>query len=218
MLTLDSKFSEYIDALKAVNACDEVMAFHDKMLDEKPDLTVGDVYKVFQADTTFQDAWCEWAMRLIGKDLGEDVRAIIIDKIKTPMTCLRLAYRCPFLSETEIGSLRSKYEGQGDDVAKAVICLDAIVKSREFNLVRVEAVATCKSVTDAKSLIESKTDVVTTVSADKAVKSADEIKKILETERTKVTLATNEVMRSQGFVDDKGIGSVSVFESWLEGV
>ena len=217
MLTLDSKFADYIGVLKAAGACEEVMSFHDKMLDEKPDLTVGDVYKVFQADTTFQDAWCEWAMRLIGKDLGEDVRAIIIDKIKDPMTCLKLAYKCPFFSEGEKSLLRSKYEGQSADIAKATICIEAIQKSREFNAVRVEAVTTCKSVTEAKSLIEAKTDVVTTVSADSAVKSADEIKKILESERTKVTLATNEVMKSQGFVDEKGHGSVSVFEAWLGG-
>jgi hypothetical protein len=218
MLTLKSKFADYIGILKAAGACEEVMSFHDKMLAEKPDLTVGDVYKVFQADPKFEDAWCAWAMQLIGKDLGEDVRAIIIEKIKDPMTCLRLAYKCQFLSETEIGLLKAKYEGQGEEIAKAVICLDAIVKSREFNAVRVEAVTTCKSVTEAKSLIELKTDVVTTVSADSAVKSADEIKKILEAERTKVTLATNEVMRSQGFVNADGIGSVSIFESWLEGV
>jgi hypothetical protein len=217
MLTLDSKFADYIGVLKAAGACEEVMSFHDKMLAEKPDLTVGDVYKVFQADATFQDAWCGWAMQLIGKDLGEDVRAIIIDKIKSPMVCLKLAYRCPFLSEDEVLLLKAKYESQGDDVARAIICLDAILKSREFNLVRVEAVTTCKSITEAKTLIKAKTDVVTTVSADSAVKSADEIKKILETDRTKVTLATNEVMRSQGFVDEKGNGSVSVFESWLEG-
>jgi hypothetical protein len=218
MLTLKSKFADYIGILKAAGACEEVMSFHDKMLAEKPKLTVGDVYAVFKADPKFEDAWCAWAMQLIGKELGEDVRAIIIEKIKDPMTCLRLAYKCPFLSAAEIALLKAKYEGQGKDVARAVICLDSIVKSREFNAVRVEAVTTCKSVTEAKSLIELKTDVVTSVSADSAVKSADEIKKILEAERTKVTLATNEVMRSQGFVDEKGNGSVSVFESWLEGV
>jgi hypothetical protein len=218
MLTLKSKFADYIGVLKAAGACEEVMSFHDKMLAEKPDLTVGDVYAVFKADPKFEDAWCAWAMQLIGKELGEDVRAIIIEKIKDPMTCLRLAYKCPFLSAAEIALLKAKYEGQGEEIAKAVICLDAIVKSREFNAVRVEAVTTCKSVTEAKSLIELKTDVVTSVSADSAVKSADEIKKILETERTKITLATNEVMRSQGFVNADGVGSVAVFESWLEGV
>jgi hypothetical protein len=218
MLTLKSKFADYIGVLKAAGACEEVMSFHDKMLAEDPKLTVGDVYAVFKADPKFEDAWCAWAMQLIGKELGEDVRAIIIEKIKDPMTCLRLAYKCPFLSEAEKLLLKSKYEGQGEDIAKAVICLDAIQKNREFNAVRVEAVTTCKSVTEAKSLIELKTDVVTSVSADSAVKSADEIKKILETERTKITLATNEVMRSQGFVNADGVGSVAVFESWLEGV
>lgn len=54
MLTLDSKFSEYIGVLKAANACEEVMSFHDKMLAENPKLTVGDVYKVFYADPMVQ--------------------------------------------------------------------------------------------------------------------------------------------------------------------
>jgi hypothetical protein len=131
------------------------------------------------------------------------------------MKCLKLSLKCPFLTEDESTLLKAKYEGQGEEIAKAVICLDAIQKSREFNAVRVEAVTTCKSVTEAKSLIETKTDVVTTVSVDSSVKSAEELKKILESDRAKVTLATNEVMRSQGFVDGKGEGSVSAFEEWF---
>jgi hypothetical protein len=72
-------------------------------------------------------------------------------------------------------------------------------KQREFNKARVEAYTTCKSVTEAKTLIESKTGVATTITADSAVKTADSIKSTLEAERTKMTLAMYDVIHQQGF-------------------
>jgi hypothetical protein len=218
MLTLKSKFSDYVEALRKAGACADVVAIHDEMLKKNPDLTVGDVYKGFSDDPNFEDGWAYWVLELMGKELDVKIREIAINKIKDPFMCLRLAYQCPYFSESEILLLKSKYDAENADIAKAIICLDAIVKSREFNLVRAEAVTTCKSVTEAKTLIETKIGVATTISADSVEKSPDAIKTALETERTKITLATNEVMRSQGFVDEKGSGSVSVFESWLEGV
>jgi len=224
MLTLESKFAEFIALCVKNGACANTGEAIPVM--EKADTGVGmpkggtcaEGFALYRDGKEFPESWAEWVLEKVGKEMDEKCRTFFIAKLKDPKVCLKLAYRCPFLSETEKALLREKYEGQGEEIAKAVICLDAIVKSREFNAVRVEAVTTCKSVTEAKSLIELKTDVVTSVSADSAVKSADEIKKILEAERTKVTLATNEVMRSQGFVDGNGNGSVSVFESWLEGV
>lgn len=223
MLTLDSKFSEFIALCVNNGACANTGEAIPVM--EKADTGVGmpkggtcaEGFALYRDGKEFPESWSPWVLEKVGKEMDEKCRAFFIAKIKDPMMCLKLYYECAFFSEAEKLLLRAKYEGQGEDVAKAVICCDAIVKSREFNAVRVEAVTTCKSITEAKSLIEAKTDVVTTVSADSAVKSADEIKNILEPERTKVTLATNEVMKSQGFVDGNGNGSVSVFESWLEG-
>lgn len=214
MLTLESKFADYFNLIKGI-ACEDAVAPQSKIASEK---TIGEVFAEYRDDPNFNEGWAVWCLEEMGKELGSDIRLMIIKKMKDPMKCLKLVTRCPFLTEDEVLLLKAKYEGQGEDIAKAIICLDAIQKSREFNAVRVEAVTTCQSITKAKSLIETKTDVVMTVSADSAVKSAEEIKKILEAERTKVTLATNEVMRSQGFVDADGVGSVSVFESWLGGV
>ena len=223
MLTLESKFSEFIALCVKNGACSDkgeavpVMEEADKGVGMPVAGTCAEGFTLYRDNEKFPSAWAEWVLEKVGKEMDEKCRAFFIAKLKDPITCLKLVYRCPFLSEAEVLLLKSKYEGQGEDIAKAVICCDAIQKSRAFNAVRVEAVTTCKSVTKAKSLIEAKTDVVTTVSADSAVKSANEIKKILETERTKVTLATQEVMKSQGFVDEKGNGSVSVFEAWLGG-
>ena len=223
MLTLKSPFKDFIELCRKAGACADageaipVMEYANKGNGMKADGTCVDGFKLYLDDPKFPEGWAEWVLDKVGKELDEKCRKFFIDKIKDPMLCLKLAYQCSFLSEAEKLLLRVKYEGQSADIAKAVICIEAIQKNREFNLVRVEAVTTCTSVTEAKSLIESKTDVVTTVSADTAVKSSDELKKILEAERTKITLATNEVMRSQGFVDEKGVGSVSVFEAWLGG-
>ena len=84
------------------------------------------------------------------------------------------------------------------DIDRLLACRAAVDKNREFNKVRVEAYTTCKSVTEAKTLIESKVG-ATTISADTAVKSADSIKSTLEAERTKMTLAMYDVLREQGF-------------------
>jgi len=223
MLTLDSKFSEFIALCVKNGACSDkgeavpVMEEADKGVGMPKGGTCAEGFALYRDGKEFPESWSPWVLEKVGKEMDEKCRAFFIAKLKDPMTCLRLVYRCPFFSEAEKSLLRTKYDGQGEEIAKAIICLDAIVKSREFNSVRIEAVTTCKSVTEAKSLIESKTDVVTTVSADSAVKSSGELKEILESERTKVTLATNEVMRGQGFVDGNGNGSVSVFEAWLGG-
>ena len=215
MLTLKSKFADYIGVLKAAGACEEVMSFHDKMLKEKPDLLVGDVYAVFQKDDTFEDAWCMWAFKLIGHELDSVLRRIIIDKIRQPYAALILYFDC-LLSADEKTALRDKFDGV-EEVAKAVVCVDAILKSREFNAVRAEAVATCKSITEAKTLIEASV-VATSITASADTKSSSEIKSVLETERTKMTEALKQVMKEQGFVDGNGDGSVSVFDEWLHKV
>ena len=224
MLTLKSKFADFISLCVKKGACANageaipVMEKADTGIGMPKGGTCAEGFALYRDGKEFPESWASWVLEKVGKEMDEKCRAFFIAKLKDPMVCLKLAYKCPFLSVEEIGFLRAKYEGQSADITKAIICIDAIAKSRAFNAVRVEAVTTCKSVTEAKSLIEAKTDVVTTVSADSAVKSADEIKNILEDERTKVTLATNEVMRSQGFVNADGVGSVSVFESWLGGV
>jgi hypothetical protein len=205
MLTLKSKFADYFALIKGI-ACEDAVNPQSKIAS---DLTIGEVFAGYRDDPNFNEGWAVWCLETVGLELGEDIRLMIINKMKSPMKCLKLSLKCPFLSEKESTLLKGKYEGD-KDVARTVICLEAIQKNREFNLVRVEAVASCTSVTDAKSLIESKTDVVTSVSADTTVKSSIELKEILESERAKMTEATKQVIVEQGF------GGVAEFESWFE--
>ena len=214
-ITMESDFIEYVTALKKAGACTEVVAVHDKMLEENPKLKVSDVYKIFCDGV--DESWPFWALKIIGSEMDESFRtAIITDLIKSPMLCFKLSRECNFLTQTELLLLESKY-GQDSNVIKTLLCLDAIQKNQEFNTVRVEAYTTCKSITEAKTLLDTKTSFATALSADTAVKSSDELKKILESERTKVTIATNLVMKEQGFVDADGNGSPVVFNAWYEG-
>lgn len=204
MLTLESKFADYFKLIQGI-ACEDAVAPQSKIESGK---TIGEVFAGYRDDPNFEEGWGVWCLETVGMELGEDIRLMIINKIKSPMKCFKLSLKCPFLSEKESTLLKGKYEGD-KDVARALICLEAIQKNREFNAVRVEAVTSCKTVSEVKTLIEA-TGVTTSLSADTAEKSSGDLKNILEPERAKMTEATKKVIVEQGF------GGVAVFESWFE--
>ena len=207
MLTLKSKFSEYFDLIKGI-ACDDAVAPQSELLAKNPDLTIGDVFSVYRDDPEFDEGWGAWCLEEMGKELGSDIRLMIINKIKSPLKCFKLSLKCPFLSEKEITLLKGKYEGD-KDVTRAMICLEAIQKNRDFNTVRVNSISTCKTVLEAKTLIES-AGYTTALSVDTAEKSSDDLKNTLEIERAKITEATKQVIVGQGF------GGVAEFYAWFE--
>ena len=204
MLTLESKFADYFALIKGI-ACEDAVAPQSKI---KEGLTIGEVFAGYRDDPNFEEGWGVWCLETVGMELGEDIRLMIINKIKSPMKCFKLSLKCPFLSEKESTLLKGKYEGD-KDVARALVCLEAIQKNREFNAVRADAVTSCKTVSEVKTLIEA-TGVTTSLSADTAEKSSGDLKNILEPERAKMTEATKKVIVEQGF------GGVAVFESWFE--
>lgn len=85
------------------------------------------------------------------------------------------------------------------DIDRLLICREIIDKHRAFNAARIEALSTSKSVEEAKTIIESKIGVATTITTDSAAKSTNDIKSILEDERTKYTLEMYDILRQQGF-------------------
>ena len=204
MLTLESKFADYFNLIKGI-ACEDAVAPQSKIA---PDKTIGEVFAEYRDDPNFEDGWGAWCLEEMGKELGSDIRLMIINKIKSPLKCFKLFLKCPFLSEKEITLLKGKYEGD-KDVARAVICLEAIQKNRDFNTVRVSSISTCKTVLEAKALIES-AGYTTALSVDTAGKSSDDLKNTLEIERAKITEATKQVIVGQGF------GGVAEFYAWFE--
>ena len=204
MLTLDSRFTEYFNLIKGI-ACEDAVSPQSKI---KSDKTIGEVFSGYRDDPEFDEGWAVWCLEIMGLELGPDIREMIINKIKSPLKCFKLSLKCPFLNEKDITLLQGKYEGD-KDVARAVICLEAIQKNRDFNTVRVSSLTTCKTVLEAKTLIES-AGYTTALSADTDEKSSDDLKKALEIERAKITEATKQVIVGQGF------GGVAEFYAWFE--
>jgi hypothetical protein len=101
------------------------------------------------------------------------------------------------------------------DIDRLLICREAIDKHRAFKLARAKALSTAKTVAEVKTLIESKIAVATTIPVDSSVKPPEEIKEILEEERTKSTLAMYEFLRQQGFESYAAFGKFN-FDMCLE--
>jgi len=95
-----------------------------------------------------------------------------------------------------------------EDIDKILICREAIDKHRAFNQARAKSLTVATSVDEAKALIELKIGVATTITADSALKSTQDIKNILEEERTKSTLEMYATLKEQGFED------YTAFSNW----
>ena len=129
MLTLESKFSEYVEALRNGGACKEVVSIHDAMLAKNPKLTVGDVYKTFCEDPKFNEGWACWALQLIGKEMDVSFRSSIIkDLIKDPMQSLQMLMKCDFLTEKEHMLLKNKYVGKLPTAEKEIADCKVVLK------------------------------------------------------------------------------------------
>lgn len=94
-----------------------------------------------------------------------------------------------------------------EDIERIVICRGIIDKHRAFNKARVEVIETATSIADAKAIIEAKVD-ATAIVSDISVKPIQEIKSIIEEERTKSTLEMYRILKEQGF---ESFGS---FKEW----
>lgn len=129
MLTLESKFSDYVEALRKAGACEPVVAIHDKMVKKNPDLTVGDVYKTFYDDPSLEQGWAYWVLELMGKELDLKIREIAINKLKDPMLCLQLLTKCDFLTEAEHILLKAKYAGKLPTAEKEIRDVVVVLKA-----------------------------------------------------------------------------------------
>lgn len=130
MLTLESKFSDYVKALRNGGACEEVVSIHDEMLIKNPSLMVSDVYKTFCEDPKFNEGWACWALQLIGKEMDVSFRSSIIkDLIHDPMVCLQLLTKLDFLTEAEHTLLKSKYTGKLPTAEKEITDGKVVLKT-----------------------------------------------------------------------------------------
>jgi hypothetical protein len=117
MLTLDSKFSEFIDLCRKAGACaDEgeaipVMEAANKGEGMPAEGTCADGFKLY-LEGKFPEGWASWVLNTVGKEMDDKCRQFFIDKIKEPMSSLQLRTSCDFLTTAEHNLLLSKYQGK----------------------------------------------------------------------------------------------------------
>ena len=118
MLTLESKFSEFIELCRKAGACaDEgeaipVMEDANKGNGMTADGTCADGFALYRDGKEFPESWAEWVLEKVGKEMDEKCRAFFIAKIKNEMSALQVRAKCDFLTTAEHATLLSKYEGK----------------------------------------------------------------------------------------------------------
>ena len=118
MLTLDSKFAEFIALCVKNGACANTGEAIPVM--EKADTGVGmpkggtcaEGFALYRDGKEFPESWAEWVLEKVGKEMDEKCRAFFIAKLKEPMSCLQLLTRCDFFTENEVVLLKGKYTGK----------------------------------------------------------------------------------------------------------
>ena len=115
MLTLKSKFSEFIELCRKAGACADageaipVMEYANKGNGMKADGTCADGFKLFLEDKSMPEGWAIWVLTNVGKDLDEKCRKFFIDKITDVRVAIQLHLDCEYLTDEEDKLLESKF-------------------------------------------------------------------------------------------------------------
>jgi hypothetical protein len=118
MLTLDSKFAEFIALCVKNGACANtgeaipVMEKADTGIGMPKGGTCAEGFTLYRDGKEFPESWASWVLEKVGKEMDEKCRQFFIDKIKNEMVSLQLRKSCNFLTTAEHTTLLSKYEGK----------------------------------------------------------------------------------------------------------
>jgi hypothetical protein len=113
MLTLKSKFSEFVDICTKAGACLEAVEWMNKQLALNKDMTFGEAMKNFVSDEKALEGWASWNIERLGKELGSDAIDGFISKIKNEMSACQIYIKCaPVLTTAQDTTLKAVYEGK----------------------------------------------------------------------------------------------------------
>lgn len=117
MLTLESKFSEFIELCRKAGACSNegeaipVMETANKGEGMPAGGTCGDGFKLYLEDHKFPEGWASWVLNKVGKELDDKCRQFFISKIKDEMSAFQVYLKCaPILTAKEDTTLKAVYE------------------------------------------------------------------------------------------------------------
>jgi hypothetical protein len=136
MLTLDSKFSEFISLCALNGACSgkgdaiPTMEEANKGFGMVADGTCKDGFELY-LNSAFPESWAQWVLENVGKEMDEKCREYFVKKIKEPMGALQILTRVDF-SSAEQTVLKKVYEGKlptaEKEIRDGIVSLKAAVK------------------------------------------------------------------------------------------
>ncbi len=111
MLTLQSKFSEYLTLILGESPCaNQLIPFGS--IAPSQDLTVDEAFDILDKENTLPEAWIVWTFIKFGAQLGEDIRLRLLTKVVTPMTAFQMYLKIIFLTDNEDIALKTVFGGQ----------------------------------------------------------------------------------------------------------
>lgn len=118
MLTLESKFSEFIELCRKAGACADageaipVMEAANKGEGMPADGTCADGFKLYLESEKFPESWASWVLNVVGKEMDDKCRQFFIGKITSPKIALTLMQISKIFTEEEITLLKAVYIGK----------------------------------------------------------------------------------------------------------
>jgi hypothetical protein len=121
MLTLESKYSEFIDLVMGKNACTravDMITEVDKAREGGETLEVG-LTKSIETDlktvgSQVVNETTLWCLKTVGKELDKKVREILLNTITSPVIAMKVKTLCSYLTSEEITFLDGVYKGKID--------------------------------------------------------------------------------------------------------
>jgi hypothetical protein len=120
MLTLESKFSDFIELCRKHGGCakeNEAIPVMEKANTGQGMVENGtcqDGFSLFVADKSMPEMWAEWVLTKVGSELNEDCRKFFIDKITNPRIAIHIHTYCHFLTDKEDKLLEAKFINDGE--------------------------------------------------------------------------------------------------------
>jgi hypothetical protein len=120
MLTLDSKFSEFIDLCRKHGACEDAFTWMQGEIDKDKKIIFGKAMEDYLADEKGDPGYASWILKVAGNELDEEIRKGFIAKIKDPMDAMRIHLDCAFLTDEEDKLLETKFIKDGKHLLPTV--------------------------------------------------------------------------------------------------
>ena len=122
MLTLKSKFSDYLALISVKSPCANQITSFDGLVKKSSlaEMSIDKAFDILDKENQVSEIWIRWTFEKFGSQLGEDIRLRLLTKITNPMTAMRLYLDVDFLTEKEDAMLKKIFDGKLPTAEKEV--------------------------------------------------------------------------------------------------